>query len=196
MTRNRAIFLDRDGTLNEDAGYTHRVDELRLLDNVVEGLRLMAAMGFRLIVTTNQSGIARGYFTVQDMETFNRHLIEVLQSHSIPIEAVYYCPYHPTSGVGEFRRDSPDRKPGPGMILQAAQDHHIDVARSYTIGDKKSDILAGQAAGCSTILVRTGVGGSGEAEFAAEPDYVARDLLDAAHFIQAAELRANPPAGQ
>ncbi|MDQ3815171.1 MAG: HAD family hydrolase [Armatimonadota bacterium] len=190
---DRAVFLDRDGTLTHDAGYTYRVDDLRLLDHVVEGLRLMSTLGLRLIVTTNQSGIARGYFTVEEMHAFNQRLIEVLREHGIALDAVYYCPYHPAASVAEFRLDSPQRKPQPGMILQAAREHHIDLSRSYTIGDKKSDILSGKAAGCTTILVLTGMAGADEAESEVEPDYIARDLLEAAQMIQRMEAARESP---
>jgi D-glycero-D-manno-heptose 1,7-bisphosphate phosphatase len=183
------VFLDRDGTLNRDSGYTHRVEDLQLLDNVVAGLQLMTEMGFRLIVTTNQSGIARGYFTEQEMGIFHKHMIDILKSYAVIITEIYYCPCHPTQGIGPFRRHSPSRKPAPGMLLQAALDHHIDLRSSYAIGDKKSDILAGQAAGCSTILVLTGAAGSEEPDLVATPDYIAHDLLDAALMIQKAELR-------
>lgn len=189
MNRNRVVFLDRDGTLNHDVGYTYKVEGLRLLNNVVEGLRLISEMGFRLIVTANQSGIARGYFTVQEMETFDEHMIDILKSYSIIIDGIYYCPYHPTEGIGPLRRDSAYRKPRPGMLIQAAKDHNIDLRSSYAIGDKKSDILAGQAAGCTTILVMTGAAGTGEPELTAVPDYVAQDLLDAALIIQRVESR-------
>ena len=123
------------------------------------------------------------------METFNRHLVDILKSYSVIIDGIYYCPYHPTEGIGPFRRNSPCRKPRPGMLIQAAKDHHIDLGSSYAIGDKKSDVLAGRAAGCTTILVLTGAAGTGEPELTAAPDYVARDLLDAARIIQRAELR-------
>ena len=189
MNRKRAAFLDRDGTLNHDVGYTCQVEDLRLLDNVVEGLRLISEIGFRLIITTNQAGIARGYFTEQEMRAFNKHLVDILQSYSIIIDAMYYCPYHPTEGIGPFKRDSAFRKPQPGMLIQAAKDHDIDLRSSYVIGDKKSDILAGQAVGCITILVMTGAAGTGEPDLVAVPDYVAHDLLDAAPIIRRAELR-------
>lgn len=183
----RAVFLDRDGTLNYDVGYTHKIEDLRLLDGVVEGLQLFAKMGFSLIVTTNQAGIARGYFTEQQMHDFNQHLVELLKSYSIIIDAIYFCPYHANAGIGSYKRDSHWRKPQPGMILEAGKAHQIDLSRSYAIGDKKSDILAGQAAGCTTILVLTGVAGTDELEVTALPDYVARDLLEAATIIRNAE---------
>jgi D,D-heptose 1,7-bisphosphate phosphatase len=181
-----AVFLDRDGTLVRDRGFVHRVADLELLEQVVEGLRRMAALGYQLIITTNQSGIARGYFTEADAELFHRALCSRLSAQGTPIAAVYSCPFHPTEGVARYRCDSPLRKPAAGMILQAAADHSLDLKASFAVGDKKSDILAGQSAGCRTILLRTGAGGCGEAGLSATPDYVADDLADAAGFIERA----------
>ena len=187
MNLKRAVFLDRDGTLNHDVGYTHKIEDLRLLDGVVEGLQLMAKMGFSLIVTTNQAGIARGYFTEQQMHEFNQHLIEVLEYYGINIDGIYFCPYHATAGLGSYKRESTWRKPQAGMIIQAAKDHQIDLSGSYAIGDKKSDIIAGKNAGCTSILVLTGVAGNDESKATSLPDYVARDLLEAATIIKDAE---------
>lgn len=190
MTR-RAIFLDRDGTLNADVGFTHRVGDLRLLDGVVPGLRRFEQLGFALVITTNQSGIARGYFGEADMHAFNAALVERLRDEGVTIAGVYFCPFHPTEGRGEFRRDSPLRKPNPGMILRAAADHGLDVKASFAIGDKTSDVEAGRAAGCRTILLRKRGGDPAEAE-SARPDFVAADLVEAARFVERA---AGPPSG-
>jgi D-glycero-D-manno-heptose 1,7-bisphosphate phosphatase len=183
LTLQPAIFLDRDGTLNEDLGYTYQVERLRLLPGVVAGLTQLAALGFRLVIVTNQSGIARGRFTEDDMRRFNSALCGRLAEAGIEIAAVYHSPYHPTEGVGRYRRESECRKPRPGMLLAAARDLACDLARSYAIGDKISDVAAGRAAGCRTILVQTGKGGRGEPELSAQPDAVARDLAHAAQLI-------------
>lgn len=192
MTKPRAIFLDRDGTLNRDVGYPHRIEDLQLLDHVSAGLERMQALGFELFITTNQSGIARGYFTEAAMHAFNRALLDRLARAGIVIRAIYFCPCHPTEGIGSYRCDSPLRKPMPGMILQAAAEHCLDLAASFAIGDKKSDIVAGQAAGCSTILLKTGASGTGEPELAAEPDFVAADMSEAARFIERADENKTP----
>ena len=184
MSSNRAIFLDRDGTLIRDQGFVHRPEDLQLLDNVVAGLRRMSAAGFGLYITTNQSGIARGYFSEADMHAFNAALRERLRAEDVDIKAIYHCPFHPEGSVEFYRQDSPLRKPRPGMILQAAAEHHLDLPASVAIGDKKSDILAGQAAGCRTILVRTGARGAGEPDLQANPDFIAPDLLAAAEWLE------------
>jgi D-glycero-D-manno-heptose 1,7-bisphosphate phosphatase len=181
---NRAIFLDRDGTINRDVGYAHRAENLRLIDNAVAGLSRMSAMGFALIIVTNQSGVARGYFTEADVHAFHQALGKRLRADGIEIAAMYYCPFHPTAGLDAYRRDSPLRKPKSGMLLKAAAEHGIDLSASYMIGDRKSDILAGAAAGCRTILMRTGPPGEFEAGLAARPDFVAHDLRTAALTIE------------
>jgi len=192
MTRPRAVFLDRDGTLNRDVGYAHRVEELDLIENVVAGLVRIQALGFELFITTNQSGIARGYFSQAAMHAFNQAMLQQLSDAGIVIRAVYFCPFHPTEGVGSYRRDSPLRKPRPGMIAQAAAEHDLDLAASFVIGDKKSDVVAGRAAGCRTILLKTGAAGGGEPDLVAEPDFVAADLLDAARYLERIDCDRTP----
>jgi D-glycero-D-manno-heptose 1,7-bisphosphate phosphatase len=179
----RAVFLDRDGTIHRDVGFAFRVEDLELLDGAVDGLARMAALGLRLFITTNQSGIARGYFSEGQMHEFNHELCQRLRKAGVVIEEIYYCPFHPTAGEGAYRRESSLRKPADGMIRRAAAEHGLDLPRSFAIGDKRTDILAGQRAGCRTILVRTGAAGSDAPEHSARPDFVAANLLDAASYI-------------
>lgn len=179
----RAVFLDRDGTLIYDAGYTYRIEDFRLLDGAPEALRLLQMLGYRLVIVTNQSGIARGRYTEADMQRFNDHMLEELRKQGVSVAGLYYCPYHP-EGVGGYRCDSDLRKPAPGMFLQAGRELDLELPRSFAIGDKKSDVLAGQAAGCKTFLVRTGLAGEGEPELMVKPDWIVADLLEAARVIQ------------
>ncbi len=150
-----AVFLDRDGTLVRDSGFVHRVEDLELLDGAVEGLRRMAALGLRLVIATNQSGVARGRFSEAQMQAFNDALCLRLAAEGIEILAVYACVFHPTEGLGRYRRDSPLRKPRPGMLLAAAAEHGLELAGSFTVGDRLSDVAAGRAAGCRTVLLRS-----------------------------------------
>jgi D-glycero-D-manno-heptose 1,7-bisphosphate phosphatase len=179
-----AIFLDRDGTLNVDTGYTHQPADLQLIDGVIPGLQKLQRLGYPLFILTNQSGVARGYFTETQLAAFHAALLDRLQSAGIQIAAVYACPFHPTEGLGAYRRESSLRKPQPGMFLQAAAEHALDLAASIAIGDKLSDVLAGQAAGCRTILLATGHAGSGEPNLRALPTLRAANLLAAADWIE------------
>ncbi len=181
-----AIFLDRDGTLNIDTGYTHRPQDLRLHDHVLPGLQKLVALGFELVIVTNQSGIARGHFDEGQMHAFHQALRDQLATAGISLAGIYHCPFHPEATRECFRQDSPLRKPRPGMLLAAAADLALDLSASVAIGDKKSDIAAGQAAGCRTILVQTGQQGAGEPELNVTPDHVAADLVAAAAWIESA----------
>jgi len=192
-SKRRAVFLDRDGTITRDVGYTHRLEDLELLPNASQGLARMFALGYCLIITSNQSGVARGLFSEADVRAFHRALCALLEGDGVAIEGVYYCPFHPTEGRGEYRRESPLRKPGDGMLRLASAEHNLDLATSVAIGDKKSDVLAGQRAGCHTILVRTGAAGSDTEALVEPPEFVADDLLDAANYIERNFSASSPP---
>jgi D-glycero-D-manno-heptose 1,7-bisphosphate phosphatase len=166
-----AIFLDRDGTLMVDTGYVSDPALVVVLPGVPEALRSLKSAGFRLVIITNQSGIGRGLFTEADYLAVHHRFIELLGPGLI--DAAYFCPDHPD--VATLRR-----KPGPGMLLEAARDLSLDLDRSWMIGDRESDLLAGRAAGTRSILVRSGIGASAEARHA---HFVAKDLAHAAQFI-------------
>jgi D-glycero-D-manno-heptose 1,7-bisphosphate phosphatase len=178
----RAVFLDRDGTINEEKEYLWRVEEFSFIDGAVEAIKLLKGAGYLVVVVTNQSGIGRGYYGENDLKLLHEHMGRELQRYGTSVDACYFCPHHPQHGVGHYAIDCSCRKPLPGMLLQAAVDLEIDLAASWMIGDKKADIDAGQAAGCRTILVRTGYG---TAEAATLPDDVpvVDDLLAAALLI-------------
>lgn len=154
LTLKRAIFLDRDGTINVEKDYLIAPADLVLLPGVGAALRRGREAGYLLIVVTNQSGVARGYFTATAVEELHDHLQRELLPYGVQIDAFYFCPHHPEHGAGPCDC----RKGEPGMLLQAARDHHIDLAASWMIGDKRSDVEAGNNAGCRSILVRTGYG--------------------------------------
>ncbi|MCY2937118.1 MAG: HAD family hydrolase [Planctomycetota bacterium] len=157
-----AIFLDRDGVLIEEVHYLSSVEQVRLLPGVVEGLRLLERSGFELVVVTNQAGVARHFFPESQVRVIHDHLEDLLASQGIGIRDWKYCPHHPTEGIGEYKVDCLCRKPKPGMLLEAAAEHGINLKASFLIGDKRSDLEAGAAAGCRTTLVRTGHGSSEE----------------------------------
>ena len=143
-----ALFLDRDGVINVDRGYVHRPDQFEFVPGIFELARFWTNELHRLIVViTNQSGIGRGYFDERVYEDLTRWMCERFEAEHTAIARVYHCPYHPLHGIGEYRRDHPWRKPNPGMILQAVFDLGLDPAQSAILGDKISDIQAGEAAG-------------------------------------------------
>jgi D-glycero-D-manno-heptose 1,7-bisphosphate phosphatase len=148
----RALILDRDGVINHDPGYLHRAEECRFIDGIFAMTAAFAARGFVVVIATNQSGIGRGLYTEADFAALMGWMRGEFQRHGVTIAAVYHCPDHPTEGIGRYRRDNPWRKPGPGMLLQAAADLGIDLARSWTVGDKPGDIEAGRAAGIGTLV--------------------------------------------
>ena len=157
MLPRPAVFLDRDGVINKEGDYVHNVDEFHFIDGVFDACLEMSKAGYRLIVITNQAGIARGYYTENDFHHLTKWMLNEFRRHGIEIEAVYYCPHHHTHGVGGYRRDCDCRKPAPEMILRAAKEHSLDLQRSVLVGDKTTDIEAGRAAGVGCcVLVLTG----------------------------------------
>ena len=145
--RRVALFLDRDGVVNEEIGYLSRREDVRFLPGLASMCRTAQGLGYALVVVTNQSGIARGYYDVAAFEELMGWMREELRREGVRIDAVYYCPYHPEHGVGEYRREHEDRKPSPGMLRRAAADLDLDLWRSLMIGDRCSDVAAANAAG-------------------------------------------------
>jgi len=144
-----AAFLDRDGVINVDHGYTYKPEDLVFIDGAPDAIRRLNEAGYLVVVVTNQSGVARGYYSEADVARFHEHMLAELAEAGARIDAVYSCPFHPKGVVAEYRVDHPDRKPKPGMILRAARELPIDIVRSFLIGDKSSDIAAATAANIS-----------------------------------------------
>ena len=168
-----ALFLDRDGVINKDIGYLHRIEDFEFLDGAIETCRQFQAAGYLLIVITNQAGIARGYYSEEDFHTVNNWMIEQFRQSGVYIDKVLYSPFHP-DGQGDYRRDSFCRKPNPGLILQAQREFDINLSTSVLVGDKETDIEAGLSAQVGTcVLVRSGCL---EAEHATKAHLVADSL--------------------
>jgi len=182
-----AIFLDRDGTICEEVGYVNHLSRSRLLPNSLEALGLINQAGLLAVVTTNQSGVARGYFSQDLVEAVHAKLQASVTGAGARLDAIYYCPHHPTEGTPPWRAVCECRKPEPGMILRATREHGIDLSRSFVVGDSVADIEAGASAGVPGILVKTGYGrGLLEHQrhrFKTEPVHTADDLLEAVRFI-------------
>ncbi len=153
-----AIFLDRDGTLNVDVGYMHRMDQLELYPWTADALRLLKRAGYLLVVVTNQAGIARGMIAPGFIAEAHAEMRRRLQQGGADLDALYFCPHHPDGSVKELAVECRCRKPAPGMVEDAVRDLQIDVSRSWVVGDKWLDVQLGHAAGARSILVRTGWG--------------------------------------
>ncbi|MCW2387639.1 D-glycero-D-manno-heptose 1,7-bisphosphate phosphatase [Sphingobium sp. B11D3B] len=148
-----AVFFDRDGVLNEDVGYLHKAEDFRWIEGARDALKLVQDHGLLSIVVTNQSGVGRGYYTLDDVAALHRWMTSDLSKDGISITAFYACPYHEEATVPEYRiADHPDRKPNPGMIQRAIADWKIDRGKSVMIGDKQSDMVAAQSAGVTGAL--------------------------------------------
>jgi D-glycero-D-manno-heptose 1,7-bisphosphate phosphatase len=152
-----AVFLDRDGTINIEKEYLYRSEDFEFIPGSAEAISLLNQAGILVIVVTNQSGVARGYYTEEDVENLHRHIAGKLKYFGAHVDSWLYCPHHP-AGRGSYALPCSCRKPLPGMLQEAARRYDIDLECSTMIGDKLADIEAGLAAGCHTILVRTGYG--------------------------------------
>lgn len=173
---NKAVFLDRDGTINVDHGYVHQIDDFQFIDGVIEAMFALKKKGYLLVLVTNQSGIARGYFTEEQFLRLTEWFDWSLADRGVDFDGIYYCPHHP-DGQGEYKEDCDCRKPKAGMFLQAIKELNIDPAQSIMVGDKLEDLLAAEKAGVGTkILVRTGKSITSEAE--GKADKVLDSLAD------------------
>lgn len=182
----RQIIVDRDGTLIVERPYLSQPDLVELLPNTVEGLRRFRALGFRIAMITNQSGIGRGYFDSATVEVIHDRLFALLAQHGVGLDAVYVCPHTPDDGCA-------CRKPNDGMLRQAERDFGCDLRQAFVIGDKDVDIEAGRRVGATTVLVRTGHGETFAADRSLRPDYIADDLLAAAGIVERALAANRPP---
>jgi D-glycero-D-manno-heptose 1,7-bisphosphate phosphatase len=183
-----AAFLDRDGTIIEDPGYLGDPDKIQFIPGAQEALSALSAAGYRLIVVTNQAGVARGIITEDDVRRVNVRLQELLSAAGVPVDGIYYCPHHAEAGSPEYRKDCPSRKPGPGMVERARRDFGLDVARSVIVGDHLSDAaVARHYPGMRGIMVLTGHGAGQyekvQAGATPVPDHVAPDLRSAVEWL-------------
>jgi D-glycero-D-manno-heptose 1,7-bisphosphate phosphatase len=152
----KALFLDRDGVINHEVGYLYRIADVRWIDGIFSLARTAIGLGYQLVVVTNQAGIARGLYTEADFEALTDWMRSEFAAQGAPLAAVYYSPHHPEHGIGDYKRDHPDRKPNPGMLLRAAHDLNLDLSASILIGDRCSDIAAANAAHLRHAFLLTG----------------------------------------
>ena len=181
---NKAVFIDKDGTLITDVPYNINIDLIRFEEGAFEGLYLLQQLGYHLIIISNQPGVALGYFTEDKLKNVEERIKASLMSNKINLRAFYYCPHAPGAGCG-------CRKPEPGLIIKAANDLQIDLSTSWMIGDILNDVEAGKTAGCKTILINNG----NETEWLVNPQrtphFIARDLKEAANYIFSTHTTGN-----
>lgn len=187
VKRRIAVFLDRDGTISEEVDYLDNPDMLRLIPRAAEAIRLINESGLLAVVVTNQSGVARGYFTEPVLKDVHNRMELLLKAEGARIDKIYYCPHHPEVGLPEYLLDCDCRKPGTGMMEAAEKEFKIDVRGSYVVGDKIIDIEMAHKAGARGILVMTGYGREELKSLSSErkvwPDHIADDLYDAVKWI-------------
>jgi D,D-heptose 1,7-bisphosphate phosphatase len=181
---NKAIFLDRDDTLIEDLGYINHPDQVKLLDGVDKSLIELKAMGYKLIVVSNQSGVARGIVSEEALGEIHDRLKQLLAEKGAPLDRIYYCPYHPDGVIEKYRKESDRRKPNPGMLLAAADEMDIDLTQSWMIGNSSRDIEAGLQAGCKTILTNDASHYKQHKPGEPNPDYRAVNIKEAVNIIK------------
>jgi len=158
INKNKAVFLDRDGTIVEDYGYITIWNKDLLIPNSIEAIKLLNDNHYKVIVVTNQAGIAHGFITEEDVILFNKQMKEEIEWQGAKIDAFYYCPFHNNGKIEKYKKDADCRKPNPGMLKRAEKEFNIDLSQSWIIGDQKTDIDAGNSVGCRSILVLTGHG--------------------------------------
>jgi len=184
---NKAVFLDRDGVITKEPPYyAHRIDQLELIPKSAEAIMLLNKNGFKVIIVSNQSGVARGYYQEKDIKIYNMAMKKKLEEGSAYIDAIYYCPHYSEATIEKYKIDCECRKPKPGMLRQAEKDLNLNLKRSFLIGDKMSDIEAGYRAGCKTILVLTGQGNDElkkNLKMKIKPNYISKDLFTAIQII-------------
>ncbi|MBA2705600.1 MAG: HAD family hydrolase [Blastocatellia bacterium] len=191
---NRAVFIDRDGTISEEVGYINHLSRFRLFPYSATAIKQLHQNGYLAIVITNQAGVARGYFSEEMVQAIHKQMTKDLEASGAALDAIYYCAHHPSVGEPPYQFDCDCRKPKPGLLLRAAQDYDIDLRNSWMVGDRYSDIELAANAGLKSALVLSGYG-RGEWEhqrdnWTTQPDLVAEDLLAAVSRIGNLDLTA------
>lgn len=180
---DRVVFLDRDGTINIEKNYLYRPEDFEFISGAVHAIKLLNDNGFKIVVVTNQAGVARGYYTEEDVKKLHNYIDECLREYGAHIDTYIYCPHHPENGIGKYRCRCSCRKPATGMFEKAADVYDIDMEQSWMVGDNVGDMESGKKFGLKTILVSTGYGEKVMAENRVPFDYYKRDLYEAAEYI-------------
>ncbi len=180
---NKAVFLDRDGVINREVDVLRSIKQLKLLPAAAKAVRKINKIGFLAVILTNQPVIARGWLTEKEMDKIHEVLIKRLDKKSAKIDAIYYCPHHPNANLKKYRLKCSCRKPNTGLIKKAAKELKIDIKKSFMVGDRTADILAGKRAGLKTILVKTGYAGK-DGKYKVRPDFTAKNISGAVEIIK------------
>ncbi len=195
--KHKAVFLDRDDTLIEDPGYINHPSQVQLLPGAASSLAQLRRIGYRLVVVSNQSGVARGIVSEEGLAQIHHTLEKLLADEGAYLDAIYYCPFHPEGSIPKYRMESDLRKPAPGMLLKAAKELDIDLSQSWMIGDSYRDVEAGKRAGCKTILINNPVKPAAKNPADPEPDRQAVNIREAVNIIRMFEQhRDSRPAAE
>lgn len=180
---NKAVFLDRDGTIVEDVGYMASPEQIKFIPGAIEAIKMLNEAGYKVVVISNQAGVARGLVTEDMLQTIDKTLHKWILNGGAHLDGMYYCPHHPEHGVYPYKQACLCRKPHPGLIKRAHRDLNIDLSQSYMIGDKASDVEAGKRAGAKTIFVTTGRGEEEKEKLNSKPDHIAESLAQAVKWL-------------
>jgi D-glycero-D-manno-heptose 1,7-bisphosphate phosphatase len=184
---DKVIFLDRDGTINREDGYITRVDQLHLYEGALPALRMLKEMGYRIVIVSNQAGVAKALLTEKALVEINNALLSMLRAQGILIDRLYYCPHHPDAVVPEYKKDCECRKPKTGMVMRAVNELGVSVEGAYMIGDKLTDVELARNFGGRGILLLTGYGKEEMKKLDPQkhkPVYIGKDILDAVEWIK------------
>jgi len=179
----KAVFLDRDGTIIEDSGYISTPEQIHFIPGSIAAIKKLNQAGYKVIVITNQSGVARGIFSEDMLQTIDKIVHRQILNGGAHVDGFYYCPHHPEHGVYPYKQKCDCRKPEIGLIKKAVKDHQLELAGSFLVGDHSCDIGAGKKAGVKTIFVLTGHGAKEKEKLAEKPDHTAADLAAAVKYI-------------
>ena len=191
--KHRVVFLDRDGTICEEVGYLDAVEQMKLIPHSGKAVRLLNQRGFKVVVITNQAGVAKGYFPESVLKGLHDEMARQLREEGAHLDGIYYCPHHPTDGLDPYLRACGCRKPATGLLQQAAADLALDLSSAYMIGDHFSDVECGQRIGAETVLLLTGHGREALAKrehWPRPPSHIAADLYEAVQWLMQREDRS------
>jgi len=180
---HKAVFLDRDGTIVEDVGYMNLPSQIQFIPGSIEAIKMLNEAGYKVVVITNQAGVAKGLINEDMLQTIDKTLHKWILNGGAHLDGVYYCPHHPEYGVYPYKQVCECRKPHPGLIKRAEKDLKIDLSQSFMIGDKATDVEAGKRAGIKTVFVTTGKGQKEKDKLKEKPDHIADNLLKAVKWI-------------